>query len=98
MTIDIHLAFEAVSARLNVTTNATLMSSYGMLGRVIVVSTHTAGIAILDSTTTTSTAANTVINLSAAQCTPGAIFALNWPISTGLTVIPGGGAVNVSWN
>jgi hypothetical protein len=101
MTVSCIIQQEATNSALGITTNTTLAGgtnfSKGMIGKVVVQTSGTAAGAILDSTSTTPSAANTIW---AGTFTAGAsaFLSLNWPTQNGLTIIPAGATLNVSWS
>jgi hypothetical protein len=81
---------EGGSSALNVTSATNLFSGVGAVYRVVVAVTAAAASSIIDSTGTTATAANTILTIPAST-TQGTVYTLNWPVSAGLSIVPGSG-------
>jgi hypothetical protein len=95
MTINVILQAEAVNRVLGLTTNLVVATNTsGMVGRIFCQSTSSA-VAILDSTSTTSSTGNTIWS---GTMTTGQLIQLNWPYLSGLAILPGNGTINVDWN
>ena len=90
MTVPVRLLSEGGSSALNVTAAVNLFTGVGQVVRVVVVVTAAAASSVIDSTSTTATAANTILTIPAST-TQGTVFYLNWPINTGLSIVPGSG-------
>ena len=73
-----------------------LSTAAGMVGRVVVSTSGTAAGAIMDSTSTTFSAAATIFGGTFAAA--GSVLALNFPLQSGLAVLPAGATLAVSWN
>lgn len=90
MTIPVRILADGGSSALNVTAATNYFTGVGQVARVVVNATAATISYVIDSTGTTQSAANTVLTIPASTAV-GTVFTINWPISNGLSVVPGAG-------
>lgn len=88
MSIPTKLVADGGSSALNVTAATNLFAGVGTVYKVIVVVSAANACSIIDSTGTTPTSANTILSIPASAAV-GTIYTLNWPVTAGLSVVPG---------
>lgn len=81
-----------ISSSLNITAATTVKSGVGRVYRVVLNTVGATATSIIDSASTTVTAANTILTIPA-TATAGTVFLLDWPCAAGLSVVPGTSAV-----
>lgn len=99
------LLYEGNSSALGLTANTTVVTSPPgqrvpphRVGRMICTGQNTGQAYLLDGTSTTPTAANTIWTTGTATQTVGTVTTLNFPAQVGITIIPGGGTFSLSWD
>lgn len=98
MTTPTRLVFDGGYTALDVAVASNFNVGQTTVYRVIVNVVSASAGAIIDSTGTTPTAANTILPIPA-SAPIGTIYTLNWKCFQGLSVVPGaGGALNVSYS
>jgi hypothetical protein len=85
------------SSSLNVTSSTNVKASAGRVGKVIVNVAPTSTAYVLDSTGTTQSAANTLLVIPSGTVA-GTVFNLDFPAQAGISLIPSGGTLAISYD